>query len=35
MNYFKNVKRVGKETATKTIIPPMDWFEMSKDKLQP
>jgi hypothetical protein len=34
-NYFKNIKRVGKETMTKTIIPPIDWFETSKDKLQP
>jgi hypothetical protein len=34
-NYFKNVKRAGKETTKKTIIPPLDWFEMSKDKLQP
>ena len=33
--YFKNVKRAGKETATKTIKPPMDWFEASKDKIQP
>jgi hypothetical protein len=31
----KNVKRVGKETATKTITPPMDWFETSKNKIQP
>jgi hypothetical protein len=33
-SYFKNVKRAGKETTTKTIIPPMEWFETSKDKLQ-
>jgi hypothetical protein len=31
-SYFKNVKQVGKETATKTITPPMDQFETSKDK---
>jgi hypothetical protein len=32
--YFKNVKRVGEETMTKTIIPPIEWFELSnKDKL--
>ena len=35
MKYFKNVKRAGEETATKTIKPPMDWFEASKDKIQP
>jgi hypothetical protein len=34
-SYFKNVKRAGKETATKTITPPMDWFETSKDTIQP
>jgi hypothetical protein len=34
-NYFKNVKQAGKETATKSITPPMDWFETSKDKIQP
>ncbi len=33
-SYFKNVKRAGKETTT-TYIPPMDWFETSKDKIQP
>jgi hypothetical protein len=33
--YFKNVKKAGKETAMKTIKPPMDWFEASKDKIQP
>jgi hypothetical protein len=32
--YFKNVKRAGKKPATKTITPPMDWFETSKDKTQ-
>jgi hypothetical protein len=34
-NYFKNIKRVSKETAMKTITPPMDWFNTSKDKIQP
>jgi hypothetical protein len=28
-SYFKNMKRAGKETATKTITPPMDWFKTS------
>ncbi len=35
ISYFKNVKRAGKDTATKTITPPMDWFKTSKDKIQP
>jgi hypothetical protein len=34
-HYFKNIKRAGKEIATKTITPPMDWFKTSKDKIQP
>ncbi len=34
-HYLKNVKRAGKETAMKTITPPMDWFKTSKDKIQP
>jgi hypothetical protein len=29
-NYFKYVKNAGKETVTKTSIPPMDWFKMSQ-----
>jgi hypothetical protein len=33
--FFKNVKRAGKQTATKPITPPLDWFEMSKEKNQP
>ena len=31
-NFFKNVKRAGEQTATKLITPPLDWFEMSKEK---
>jgi hypothetical protein len=34
-SYFKNVNQAGKESATKTITPPMYWFETSKDKIQP
>jgi hypothetical protein len=34
-SYFKNLKRAGEEPAMKTITPPMDWFERSKDKIQP
>jgi hypothetical protein len=34
-DFFKNVKRAGKQTATKLITPPLDWFEMSKEKTQP
>ena len=34
-NFFKNVKRAGEQTATKVITPPLDWFEMSKEKTQP
>jgi hypothetical protein len=34
-SYFKNVKQAGKETATKAITPPMDWFETSNNKIQP
>ncbi len=29
-DFFKNVKRAGKQTATQLITPPLDWFEMSK-----
>ena len=25
----------GEQTATKVITPPLDWFEMSKEKTQP
>ena len=28
--FSKNVKRAGKQMATKLITPPLDWFEMSK-----
>ncbi len=34
-DFFKNVKRAGEQTATKLITPPLDWFEMSKEKTQP
>ncbi len=33
--FFKHVKRAAKQTATKLITPPLDWFEMSKEKKQP
>ncbi len=32
--FFKNLKRAGNQTATKLIIPPLDWFKMSKEKKQ-
>jgi hypothetical protein len=34
-DFFKKVKRAGEQTATKLISPPLDWFEMSKEKPQP
>jgi hypothetical protein len=34
-NFFKKVKRAGEQRATKLITPPLDWFEMSKEKTQP
>ena len=33
--FFKHVKNAGEATATKTQLDPLDWFEHSKDLIQP
>jgi hypothetical protein len=33
--FFKYVKNAGEATATKTQLDPLDWFEHSKDLIQP